>query len=72
MSEQLVPSAVVQSIVTFLTNENVKPADILKRFSVEFGDETLSRAQIYDWSKSFKEDRKMVENMRTLHLLQEK
>jgi hypothetical protein len=34
MSEQVVPSAVVQCIsVNFLTNENVKPAEILKSLS---------------------------------------
>jgi hypothetical protein len=55
MSEQVVPSAVAQCImVTFLTNENVKPADILMRLRAQFGDETLSRTQVYDWSKSFK------------------
>jgi hypothetical protein len=64
MSEQVVPSAVAQRIiVTFLTNENVKPADILKRLRAQFGDETLSRTQVYDWSKSFEEGRTEVENM---------
>jgi hypothetical protein len=56
MSEQVVPSAVAQCIiVTFLTNENVKPAEILMRLRAQFGDETLSRTQMYDWSKSFDE-----------------
>jgi hypothetical protein len=55
MSEQVVPSAVAQRIiVTFLTNENVKPAEILMRLRAQFGDETLLRTQVYDWSKSFK------------------
>jgi hypothetical protein len=52
----VVPSAVEQRfIVKFLTNENVKPAEILKRLKAEFGDEKFSRTQMYDWSKSFKE-----------------
>jgi hypothetical protein len=44
MSEQVVLSAVAQRIVvTFVTNEHVKPADILKRLRGHFGDETHSR-----------------------------
>jgi hypothetical protein len=55
MNEQVVPSAVGQSItVKFLTNKNVKPAEILKRLRPEFGGETLSRTQVYDWSMRFK------------------
>jgi hypothetical protein len=42
MSEQVVPSAVAQRIIVkFVTNENVKPAAILKRFRALFGDEEL-------------------------------
>jgi hypothetical protein len=56
MSEQVVPSVVVQCIIVkFLTNENVKPVGILTRLTVQFSDEMLSRTQVYDWSKSFKE-----------------
>jgi hypothetical protein len=56
MSEQVVPSAVAQRIVVkFLTNENVKPAEILIRLRTQLGDETLSRTLVYDWSKSLSE-----------------
>jgi hypothetical protein len=41
-------------IVTFLTNENVKRAETLKTHREQFGDETLSRTQVYDCDKSFK------------------
>jgi hypothetical protein len=41
MSEQVVPSAVVQRIVKFLTNENVKHAEIMMRLRAQFCDETL-------------------------------
>jgi hypothetical protein len=55
MREQVVPLAVAQRfIVKFLTNENVKLAEILTRFRAQFADETLSRTQFYDWSKLFK------------------
>jgi hypothetical protein len=50
----------------------VKPAQILIRLIAQFGDETLSRTQLYDWSKSLKEGRTEVEIMRRLHLLREK
>jgi hypothetical protein len=44
MSDQTVPSAVSQRIIVkFLTNENVKPAEILMRLRAQFGDEVLSR-----------------------------
>jgi hypothetical protein len=70
MSEQVVPSAVAQRIIVkFLTNENVKLAEILMTFRAQFGDETLSRTQVYDCSKSFKDGRTEVQNMRRLHLL---
>jgi len=64
MSEQVVPSAVAKRIITFLTNKNVKRTEIW-RFSAQFGDETLSRTQVYDWSKSFKDGRTEVENVNT-------
>jgi len=73
MSEQVFPSDVAHRIsVKFLSNEKVKPAEILMRFRAQIGDETLSRTQAYEWSKSFKEGRTEVENMRRLHLLQGK
>jgi hypothetical protein len=50
----------------------VKPAEIVMRLRAQFDDETLSRTQVYGWSKSFKVDRTEVENMRRLHLLQGK
>jgi hypothetical protein len=47
MSEQVVPSAVaLHIIVKFLTNGNVKPAEILDRLRAQFGDETLLRIQM--------------------------
>jgi hypothetical protein len=68
MNEQMVPSAVAQYIVKCLTNENVKPADILTRLRAQFCNETLSGTQVYDWRKLFKEGY-TDENMQTVHLL---
>jgi hypothetical protein len=55
-SEQAVPLVVAQGItVKFLANENKIPAEILTRLRAQFGDKTISRSQVYGWSKSFKE-----------------
>jgi hypothetical protein len=52
MSEHVIPSAVAQGfIVKLLTNENAKLAEILIRLRAEFGDENLTRNQVYGWSK---------------------
>jgi hypothetical protein len=57
-------------IVKFLTNENMKPAEILMRLRVQFSNEMLSRTKVYDWSMSFKKGQIEVENMPRPHLLQ--
>jgi len=73
MSEQVDPSTVAQrTIVKFLTSENVKPAEMLLRLRSRFGDETLSRTQVYDCNTSFKEGRTEVKNVGRLHILQGK
>jgi hypothetical protein len=74
VSEQVVYPAVAQLIiVTFLANENVKPPESLMGLRAQLGDETvLSRFQICEKSKSSKEGRTEVENMRRLHILQGK
>jgi hypothetical protein len=56
MSVQIVPPVVAQRIIVkFITEENVKPAETLRKLRAKFGDETLSKTQVYDWGKSFKE-----------------
>jgi hypothetical protein len=64
MSKQVFPSAGTQRIIVkFLTKRNVKPADILMRLRAQFGDETFSTTQVYDWSKPFKDSRTEAGNM---------
>jgi hypothetical protein len=64
MSEQVIPLAVAHRIIVkFITKENVKPAEILIRLRVKFGNEIISRTRVYDWSKSFDEGRTKVENV---------
>jgi hypothetical protein len=44
----VVPSAVAQCIIVkYLTNENLKPAEILRRLRADFGNEELSTMQLY-------------------------
>jgi hypothetical protein len=70
MSAQVIPSAVaLRIIVKFLTNESVKPADILVRLRAQFGDETLSKTQVYV-CLLFKRGRTGVEYVRRLRHLQ--
>jgi hypothetical protein len=73
MSKEEGPSAVAKRInVKFLTNENVKPAEILMRLRTQFDYEAFSRTQVYGWSKFFKGSRTYVANIRILLLLQGK
>jgi hypothetical protein len=52
MSEQVVLSDVEQRIIVkILTNEKVKPPEILTRPIAQFGDKTLSEIQVYDGNK---------------------
>ncbi|XP_073972912.1 protein GVQW3-like [Rhodnius prolixus] len=63
MSEQEVPSSIAQRvIIKFLAAEGVKPAEILRRLTAQFGEETLSRARVFAWHKQFVEGRDRVEN----------
>ncbi|KAG5328416.1 GVQW3 protein, partial [Acromyrmex charruanus] len=64
MSEQQVPASVAQRvIIKFLTKEGVKPCEILTRLKVQYGDDTLSKTQVFDWAKKFKSGRESVENV---------
>jgi hypothetical protein len=47
----------------------MKPAEILMRLRAQLGDEMLSKTQVYDWHKSFKEGWREVENMQRKHNL---
>lgn len=63
MSEQEVhPNVAQRIIIKFLTNEGVRPAEILRRLQAQFTETCLSQAQVYDWHKKFSEGRVEVEN----------
>lgn len=63
MSEQEVHSSIAQRvIIKFLAAEGVKPAEILRRLTAQFGKETLSRARVFAWHKQFVDGRHHVEN----------
>ena len=56
MSEQEVPPSVVKRIIIkFLTNEGVKPSEILTHLKVQFGDTTLSENRVFTWARQFSE-----------------
>ncbi|KAJ8948248.1 hypothetical protein NQ318_013236 [Aromia moschata] len=42
--------------------EGIKPAEILRRLTAQFGDETLSRPRVFAWHKEFGQGREKVEN----------
>ena len=63
MSKQAVPASVAQRIIIkFLAKEGVKSSEILTKLLAQFGEETLSKTQVYEWSRKFKEGREKVEN----------
>jgi hypothetical protein len=40
-------------IIRFLVKEKVKLAEIIRGLSAQYGEETLSRASVYDWCNIF-------------------
>lgn len=63
MSVQEVPGSLAQRIIVkFLSNEGVKPSEMLTRLQAQFGNECLSQTRVYDWAKSFRDRRQRVEN----------
>lgn len=63
MIEQEVPTTVAQCIIIrFLANKGVKPTEILTRLQAEFGDDALSRIQVFDWIKKFRSGHDAVKN----------
>ena len=63
MSEQKVPPSVAQRIIIeFLTNELVKPSDILSPLKAQIEDATLSQKRVFSQARKFKGGRETVEN----------
>jgi hypothetical protein len=60
MSQREVPAQHI--IIKFLFREGVKPAEILRRLTEQFKEETLSRARVFVWHKQFVESHEHVEN----------
>ena len=62
MSEEAVPSSVAQRIIIkFLTNEGVKPSEILTCLKEQFGDTTLSQNRVFTWARQFTGGRESIE-----------
>ena len=51
-----------RAVVKFLVAENVPPHLILSRLQNVFGDECLSRSQVFEWSKRFKEGHRSLDD----------
>jgi hypothetical protein len=47
-------------IISFLMKEKVKPAEILRRLSEQYGGKTLSHGEVYDWCNKFSEGHEQV------------
>lgn len=63
MTAQELQSSVTQwIIIKFLSNEGVKPPEILTRLRTQFGDSTQSQNRQYTWTREFKSGREHVEN----------
>ena len=43
-----------QSVVRFLFSKGVKPIEIHRRMSIQYGDRRMSRTQVYEWTETFK------------------
>jgi len=56
------PSVAQRVIIKFLAKEDVEPAEILRRLREQFGEQTLSKTQVYDWHKQCSNGREAVQN----------
>ena len=66
MSKQEVRKSVAQHIIIkFLLKEGTKSAEILRRLCAQFGEETLSKTQVYEWRKKIVAGREAVESKPT-------
>jgi hypothetical protein len=63
VSDLVTPSVTQHCIIKFLVKEIRKPADILPRLNALYAEETLSRAEVYDWYNNFSESCKEVSNL---------
>lgn len=64
MSEREVHLNIVPQpiIIRFLTNEGIRPAEILQRLQAQFGEICLQKTQVYDWNNIFVEGQVEVKN----------
>jgi len=55
MAAPLATCAIEQrSVIRFLSSEGVKPIEIHRRMTVQYGDVCLSLQQVYEWTRKFK------------------
>lgn len=64
MSEKDVPVSVAQRIIIrILVKDNVKSAEIYQKLLEQFGDECLSKTQVYEWCSALRKGREVVANL---------
>lgn len=69
MASESVTSTVEQCFtIKFLVKEEVKPAEIRRRLSARYGEDTLSLASVYDLCNKFSEGRPQVANQTHGHI----
>jgi hypothetical protein len=68
VSDLATPSVKQHSIITFLVTEKVKPTEILHRLNAQYGEESLSHSNVYEWYNKFSEGRKEVLNLLHAHV----
>jgi hypothetical protein len=50
----------IRGVIRFLFAEGVKPLEIIRRMQAQYGDSSLSRSQICEWTDHFKKGRNSV------------
>lgn len=61
-SDQLTPVQEQRVVMKFLLKEGSKPAEIYRRLSCVFGEQTVARSSVFEWCKRFREGRESIED----------
>jgi len=54
-----------RSVIRFLWSEGVKPSEIYRRMTVQYGDSCLSQGRVYEWVERFQNGRQNVSEHRS-------
>ena len=59
-----------RSVPRFLFSDGVKPTEIHRRMSIQYGGRCMSRTQVYEWTEKFKNGVTSVEDSPRLVLME--